>query len=539
MTRLTYRQGMTRPTGPRLSLAAQILVLQLLVVVITVSVAAVVSVQQLRAQIIGQEGARALAVAESVAATPQVREGLQRPDPSVLLQPLAESARAANDLTFVVIADRDQVRVAHPDPAQIGQRLSTDASDALAGRDVVTTERGTLGRSVRAKVPVRDASGEVIGVVSVGSLVDRVSDQVREALPRLATYVLLALLLGAAGSWLLARRLKRQTFGLEPAEIGRLLEQREATLHGIREGLVVVDGHGVVTLVNDEAVRLLDIPLDSVGQRLADLELSPRLRDVLGGVVDGDDEIVLRAGRVLLLNRKALAVRGRAIGAVTTLRDRSRLDDLTRELDGARSVSDALRAQAHEFANRMHTVAGLLELGEYDEALGFVERTSAHSDELAARLTSQVGEPAVAALLLAKSSFAAERGAELRMSPRARLHAGTGVDPDALVTVLGNLVDNALEALGGAGWVEVLLQSREDGVLVEVRDSGPGIAPDIVDEVFRDGFTTKVAQHAGSRGLGLALTRQACVTRGGWVRVRNDGGAVFTALLPYDPVLTA
>jgi len=539
VTRLTYRQGMTRPTGPRLSLAAQILVLQLLVVVITVSVAAVVSVQQLRAQIIGQEGARALAVAESVAATPQVREGLQRPDPSVLLQPLAESARAANDLTFVVIADRDQVRVAHPDPAQIGQRLSTDASDALAGRDVVTTERGTLGRSVRAKVPVRDASGEVIGVVSVGSLVDRVSDQVREALPRLATYVLLALLLGAAGSWLLARRLKRQTFGLEPAEIGRLLEQREATLHGIREGLVVVDGHGVVTLVNDEAVRLLDIPLDSVGQRLADLELSPRLRDVLGGVVDGDDEIVLRAGRVLLLNRKALAVRGRAIGAVTTLRDRSRLDDLTRELDGARSVSDALRAQAHEFANRMHTVAGLLELGEYDEALGFVERTSAHSDELAARLTSQVGEPAVAALLLAKSSFAAERGAELRMSPRARLHAGTGVDPDALVTVLGNLVDNALEALGGAGWVEVLLQSREDGVLVEVRDSGPGIAPDIVDEVFRDGFTTKVAQHAGSRGLGLALTRQACVTRGGWVRVRNDGGAVFTALLPYDPVLTA
>ncbi|HUR52333.1 MAG TPA: sensor histidine kinase [Mycobacteriales bacterium] len=522
-------------SAPRLSLAAQILLLQLLVVSLTVAVAAAVGLHQLRNQITRQEGVRALAVAESVAATPQVRQAMGRPNASQTLQPLAESVRVASGLTFVVIADRNQVRLTHPEPGLIGQRLSTDASDALAGKHVVTTESGTLGRSVRAKVPIRNSAGEIIGVVSVGSLVERVGAQVREALPRLLAYVLLALLLGVVGSVLLARRLKRQTFGLEPAEIGRLLEQREATLRGIHEGLVVVDGVGRVTLVNDEALRLLDIPPDSVGRLLSDLELPSRLRDVLGGVVDGDDEIVLRAGRVLVLNRKALDVRGRPIGAVTTLRDRSRLDDLTRELDGARSVSDALRAQAHEFANRMHTVAGLLELGEHDEALAFVERATVATDELAARLTSQIGEPAVAALLLAKSAFAAERGAELRVSPDAFLPAGTDADPDALITILGNLVDNALEALGAdPGWVEVLLVPREDGVLVEVRDSGPGIAPELADEVFRNGFTTKVAQSAGARGLGLALTRQACVTRGGWVDVRNEGGAVFTALLPYD-----
>lgn len=534
MTLLTYGESVNR-SAPRLSLAAQILLLQLLVVSLTVAVAAAVGLHQLRNQITRQEGVRALAVAESVAATPQVRQAMGRPNASQTLQPLAESVRVASGLTFVVIADRNQVRLTHPEPGLIGQRLSTDASDALAGKHVVTTESGTLGRSVRAKVPIRNSAGEIIGVVSVGSLVERVGAQVREALPRLLAYVLLALLLGVVGSVLLARRLKRQTFGLEPAEIGRLLEQREATLRGIHEGLVVVDGVGRVTLVNDEALRLLDIPPDSVGRLLSDLELPSRLRDVLGGVVDGDDEIVLRAGRVLVLNRKALDVRGRPIGAVTTLRDRSRLDDLTRELDGARSVSDALRAQAHEFANRMHTVAGLLELGEHDEALAFVERATVATDELAARLTSQIGEPAVAALLLAKSAFAAERGAELRVSPDAFLPAGTDADPDALITILGNLVDNALEALGAdPGWVEVLLVPREDGVLVEVRDSGPGIAPELADEVFRNGFTTKVAQSAGARGLGLALTRQACVTRGGWVDVRNEGGAVFTALLPYD-----
>ena len=209
-----------------------------------------------------------------------------------------------------------------------------------------------------------------------------------------------------------------------------------------------------------------------------------------------------------------------------------------RELDGARSVGDALRAQAHEFSNRMHTVAGLIELGEHEEALRFVEGAAATSDALAARLTEQIGEPAVAALLLAKSAAAAERGAELRVASTAALPAGTGADPEALVTVIGNLVDNAVEALGGeAGWVEVSLDARNDGVLVEVRDSGPGIAPELVDEVFQHGFTTKVAQSAGSRGLGLALTRQACVSRGGWVSVRNEGGAVFTALLPYDRVV--
>ena len=520
---------------PRLSLATQILALQVLIVLLTVGVSAVVGVRQTRAQLTRQESAKVLAIADAVAALPAVRAGFEAPDPPAVLQPLAESVRVASGLSFVVIADRDQVRLAHPDPAQIGQRLSTDASDALDGRRVVTTERGTLGRSVRAKVPVRDDAGQVVGVVSVGSLEARIAEQWHGELPGLGLYLALALAVGAAGSVLLARRVTRQTFGLEPAEIGQLLEQREATLHGIREGLLVVDGAGRVSMVNDEAVQLLAIPPDSAGRRVVDLDLSPRLRDVLTGSVEGEDEIVLRAGRVLVLNRKPIAVRGRGIGAVVTLRDRTELEDLTHELSGARSVTDALRAQAHEFSNRMHTVAGLLELGEHDEALSFISRVTAVRAELAARVTEQVREPAVAAVLLAKTAYAAEHDVDLRIAPDSALPPGSGADPEALVTVVGNLVDNAVEALhGDPGWVQVRLVTTGDGVQVEVRDSGPGIAPELADEVFRHGFTTKIAQSAGSRGLGLALTRQACVVRGGWVDVRNEGGAVFTAFLPHD-----
>ena len=522
---------------PRLSLATQILTLQVLIVLVTLSVTAAVELQQTRTRLTEQEGAKVLAIARAVAALPEVRAAFDDDDPSVVLQPLAESVRRASDLTFVVLADRDQVRMAHPNPALVGERLSTDAADALTGREVVTTERGTLGRSVRAKVPVRDASGGIVGVVSVGSLEERVAEQWRSALPPLLLSLLLALAVGAAGSWLLARRLKRQTFGLEPEEIARLLEQREATLHGIREGLLVVDGNGRLTLVNDEARTLLDLPADSTGRSVEELDLPPRLHDVLTGTTRGEDEIVLRAGRVLVLNRKQLAVRGRGIGSVVTLRDRTELEDLTRELGGARSVTDALRAQAHEFSNRMHTVAGLLELGEHEQALSFIERVTVVREELTARLTEQVREPAVAAVLLAKTAYAAEHGVELRLSPETALPADTGADPDALVTVVGNLVDNAVEALGGGGGeVEVRLVTSVDGILVEVRDSGPGVAPELADEVFRHGFTTKIAQQAGTRGLGLALTRQACVTRGGWVDVRNEDGAVFTAFLPFRGV---
>lgn len=526
---------------PRLSLAAQLLLLQVLLLIVTTTTGGVLAIRQVREQLTRQESQRALAVARTVALLPEVQAALQGDAVArERLQDRTQQVQRANDLTFVVIADRQQVRLTHPNPDRVGEQLSTDAGGALSGATVLSTEVGTLGRSVRAKVPVRAPDGTVIGVVSVGSLEARVSEQVRAALPRLLAYVLAALALGVVASIALARRLKRQTYGLEPAEIGRLLEHREATLHGIREGLVVVDRSGRVSLINDEAVRLLNVPADCVGRAVAELDVPPRLRDVLSGVEDGEDAIVLRAGRVLVLNRKPLAARGTPIGAVVTLRDRTVLDALTRELDGARSVTDALRAQAHEFANRMHTVAGLLELGHSGEALRFISGASERRDALAARLEQRVGEPAVAALLLAKASSAAERGVELRVADGTDLRRHGRSDLEALVTVVGNLVDNAVEALGReGGWVEVLLVERDDGVLVEVRDSGPGVAPDLVDEVFRHGFTTKVAQSGGARGLGLALTRQACVTRGGWVDVRNDGGAVFTALLPYErtPVL--
>lgn len=514
------------------SLAKQILVLQLVILTVTIAVGAAVTVYRSRQQLDHYYGHRALVIAQTVASIPEVRAAFDDPAPWRTIQPIAERIRKASDAAFVVVANDRGIRYSHPDAWKIGAHLSTDPYPALSGEIYIGVQVGTLGRSVRAKVPVYDESGEIIGLVSVGFLTERLAAQLWNNVPRILVYLGIALLLGVIGSLLLARRVKRQTLGLEPDEIGRLVEQREAMLEGIREGVVAFDTTERVTLVNDEARRLLDLPGDSVGRGLGDLRLPPRLVDVLSGAADHPDEVVLRRGRVLALNWMPVRVHGEQVATIVTLRDRTELDTLTRELDGARSTTDALRAQGHEHANQLHTVAGLIELGEYDEALRFVNATTAAHERLAGEVASAIREPALAALLMAKSSAAAERGVHLRIAEDTDFPADGDHDIAAVLTVVGNLVDNAVEALESGGWVQVRISRQPEGTMVRVRDSGPGIAPDLVREVFEHGFTTKVARSGGSRGLGLALTRQACVRRGGWVDAHNEDGAVFTALLP-------
>jgi two-component system CitB family sensor kinase len=237
--------------------------------------------------------------------------------------------------------------------------------------------------------------------------------------------------------------------------------------------------------------------------------------------------------RILTLNRMPVSVRGATAGSVTTMRDLTELRQLRRELGVTRQTTEGLRAQAHEFANRLHTISGLLELGEYEEVLRYVKRLGSATQELSAAVTSLIGDPALAALLIAKASLAAERGIRLQIAPSTRLGSLDDQLSEDLATVVGNLVDNALDAIGplGGGEVEVEVVEDSAAVRVEVRDSGPGVAPDLVEEVFTRGFTTKAAD-GGRRGFGLALTRTICARRGGAVSVRNDDGAVFCAILP-------
>jgi len=531
----------------RFSLASRILAFQLAIILGALLVGAVVSIVVERQRLNTQYEQRALTVAESVAGMPSVREALRDSDPSRTLQPLAEGMRKAAGASFVVIAGANGIRYSHPNPALIGKPIDESPQTVLAGHTYVGIQKGTMGISARGKAPIFDGTGRVIGIVSVGFLEQQVSKQLVDDLPQLGIYLLVAVALGVIGSLLLARRLKRQTFGLEPAEIATLLEQREASLHGIREGTIATDVDGRITLINDEARRLLRLSTDAVGRRLIDVLPPGRVRDVLIGEVTGADEVVLAADRVLVVSRMPVAVRGRTIGYVATFRDRTELESLLRELDNARSVSEALRAQAHDFSNRLHTIAGLIELGRHEEAIQLTTESSSVSQELTESLLERVGDPVLGALLLGKSAVAAERGIKFRLSPDSRLDGDAG-HPRDLITVVGNLIDNALDAAatspnGGPRWVEVSIRKEESDVVIKVHDSGPGIGVGEAERIFSEGYTTKLAGPGSRRGLGLALVKQVAARRGGEVTVINQGGALFSVRLPLAlkpvPVATA
>lgn len=523
----------------RLSLASRILALQVAVIVGALIVGTLVTVAVERSQLDSRYEGRALNVAESVAGMPSVREALREPSPSRTLQPLAEGMRKASGASFIVITGPDGTRYSHPNPALIGKKVDENPASVLAGHTFVGIQHGTLGTSARGKAPIFDGTGHVVGMVSVGFLETELWKQLMNDVGQLILALLVAVGLAVIGSLLLARHLKRQTFGLEPQEIAALLEQREASLHGIREGTVATDLEGRITLINDEARRLLRLAEDVQGKRLIDVLPPGRVREVLDGQVTGADETVLAADRVLVVSRMPVVVRGRTIGYVATFRDRTELEELLRELDNARSVSEALRAQAHDFSNRLHTIAGLIELGRYEEAMQLTTESSSVSQELTESLLERVADPVLGALLLGKSAVAAERGIQFRLSPDSRLDGDAG-HPRDLITVVGNLIDNAFEAVasspnGGPRWVEVSIRKTDGQVVISVHDSGPGIGGDDPERIFSEGYTTKVAAPGARRGLGLALVKQVAARRGGEVTVVNRGGAVFTVRLPLEP----
>ncbi len=337
--------------------------------------------------------------------------------------------------------------------------------------------------------------------------------------------------MGALAAWLISRRVQRQTRDLAFSDIAALLAEREAMLHGIREGVVALDRDGRVRLLNDEAQRLLGIGEEAVGSSPDEALGAGRTADVLAGRVTGTDLLTVRGQRVLVANRMPTDDGG----AVATLRDRTELDQLGRELDSTRGLIDALRAQDHEHANRMHTLLGLLELEMYEDAVEFVGEVVGDHRATSEQVTERIRDPLLAALLVGKATVAAERGAALRLSDRSRLPDRL-VDPRGLVTVVGNLVDNALDAVAGTPDARVEVELRAEGrtAVLVVRDTGPGVPPERRELIFTEGWSTKKPPGHRERGIGLPLVRRLAHRHGGDARVGEapGGGAEFTVVLP-------
>ncbi len=527
----------------RWSLALQLLALQAVVILVVVLAAAGLASLDAGRDAERFAAERTRAVATAVADSPATLEALTTPQPATRLQPYAEQVRRDSGMDFVVVMAPDRTRYSHPDPTQLGKPFIGTIDPALQGRTFTETYTGTLGPSVRTVAPIRDGR-RVAGLVAVGIKVDAVGADLRRELPAVLLAAAGVLAVAVAGTVLVARRLRRLTYGLGAEELSRMYSYYDAVLHAVKEGLLLVGTDGRVQLANDEARRVLGLPDDVVGRPVAELALPGELAAALTGNRVVSDELFVARDRVVAVNVGAVnteAARGVPVtGRVVTVRDRTDLQELTGELDTARGLAEALRSQAHESANRLHTVVSLVELGRSGDAVDFAVEELQAAQALTDRVFESVDEPVVAALLLGKSAVAAERGAEVVVDPRTELDAGeldrAGIPARDLVTVLGNLLDNALEAVAETApprRVEVLIQA---GTSLEIRvaDTGPGMDPDTARHAFERGWSTKPADadHRHGRGLGLALVGQTVHRLGGTIDVTRDGGAVVTVRLP-------
>ncbi|TYP84603.1 sensor histidine kinase [Blastococcus xanthinilyticus] len=531
----------SRPT----SLARQLLLLQGLVVAVIVLTATAVAYVNAHRTAQHDAEVQATAIVAALTTSPLVAEAVTGPRPTEVLQPYVEAVRRETGTSFITVFAPDRTRFTHPDPAQIGRSFIGTIEPALAGRTFTETYTGTLGPSVRATGPIVGRDGEVVGLVSAGITLDAIGVDLARSLPGIVGVGLVTLAVGSTGSWLISRRLRRQTRGLGAPVLARMLDYYEAVLHAVREGLMLVDGEQRVQLVNDEARRLLSLDVDPTGRHVGELGLSADLAETLCRQRQTVDEVHVSGGRVLVVNQVHAHAEGSSAGVVVTLRDHTELQALTGELDSVRAFAESLRAQAHEAGNRLHTTVSLIELGRGQDAVEFATAELASAQRLTDRVVDAVEEPVLAALLLGKSATAHERGVRLEIDPGTAVSA-TGIPSGELVTIVGNLLDNAIDAaLAGAPPREVQFAAWVDGDRLEIRveDSGPGLTEQQVPRVFDRGWTTKDAGEVPSagagRGLGLALVAQAVRRNGGSVAVRPGPGAQFAVSLPVRTVVAA
>ncbi|MCZ8518589.1 MULTISPECIES: ATP-binding protein [Paenibacillus] len=488
-----------------------------------------------------QIGTRALKVAETAAAIPEIREAFSLPDPSSVIQPIAESIRTRTGAEYIVIGSREGIRYSHPLPERIGKEMvGGDNGPVLEGRSIVSRAVGSLGPALRGKTPILGPDGEVIGIVSVGFLTEDI-DRITEGYRLKIVWMALAfLLVGAAGAVLIARSVRTSLHGLEPREIGSLYTEKRAILESIREGVLAVNRKGIVTLANPYALRLLGLPEQAgiVGRPLRELLPGTRLTEVISTGLAQFDEEMLIGGHEVIVNRVPITGwNGEIDGAVSSFRSKSDLYRLAEELSQVKRFADALRAQTHEYSNKLYVISGLIQLEAYQEAVDLISQESDVHQNLIAFLMREIPDPMIGGLLIGKYNrsqelkvpFEIDRESSFRDLPK-------GIDRNLLVTIIGNLADNAMEAVlaceDPAGrQVKLFLTDLGEDLIIECEDQGIGIPEESGGSVFEKGFSTKEGEH---RGIGLSLVHHAVHKLGGYITYQPHaaGGTVFTAAIP-------
>lgn len=569
-----------RVTRPHRPFSRRVLLSQLAVIIITLALVTA-AFSWVGAQTVTEvTETKALATARTLAIDPDVRAAATEVsathedplDPEVVtaMVSITDDLRDRSGIDFAVITDDRGIRLTHPDRSNIGKHVSTSPDEALAGRENISHERGTLGETVRAKVPIYSSEDEktVVGQVSVGIYASVLDADLRRELLILGSVAVLALAIGVVASLMLGRRLRRETLGIGPEELAEMARDQGAVLRGLDDGILAFSSTGELTLSNAMADELLAgavpsteatsaVPAEATSSVTVPAEIETMM-------AEAPEQGALRrritlGDRILLATAVRVQRGGVAVGGVVTLRDETQMLTMARQLESVTAMAQALRTQRHEFANSLHTVLGLVDTGATDEARSYLSRILGAGPITApVEDIDLVSDPYLRALIEAKATTAAEVGVALLVTPDS-LTLGQVRDPEAVTLILGNLIDNAVRAAvrtaaPDEGRVTVELLSSGPELHAVVTDTGSGVDADDEERIFDEGFSTASGRgsdpehvrpgefdhEAGAEhghGIGLALSRRVAHRHGGrvWLIDGHDpelGGASFGMLLP-------
>ncbi|MEW9700498.1 ATP-binding protein [Paenibacillus sp. SI8] len=491
-----------------------------------------------------QIGTRALKVAETIASMPEIRHAFLTPDPSAIIQPIAESIREKIDAEYIVVGNREGIRYSHPLLERIGKEMvGGDNGPVLEGNSIISKATGSLGPSLRGKAPVFGDDGGVIGIVSIGFLTDDIKTITSPYQSRIEVISLIVLAVGLLGSVLIAQNVRRSIHGLEPKEIGELYTEKKAILESIREGIIAVNRDGIITMANRYALQLLQLPVSAkiTGRQIEDVVPNTRLYEVVRtGIAEFDHEMLIGdheviVSRVPIVNRKTGVT-----GAVSSFRSKSDLYRLAEELSQVKRFAEALRAQTHEFSNKLYVISGLIQLESYQEAVELITKEANVHQNWVQFIMKEIPDPMIGGLLIGKFNRAQELKLSFEIDHESSFSdIPADIDRNLLVTIIGNLVDNAMEAVLASGdnrtpQVTLFLTDLGEDLIIECEDRGIGIPEETANTVFVKGFSTKEGEH---RGIGLALVEHAALKLSGYVTFHKNpgGGTIFTVAIPKKP----
>ncbi|MCM3007032.1 DcuS/MalK family sensor histidine kinase [Priestia koreensis] len=486
-----------------------------------------------------REGEKAQSIGRTVAMTPVVIQALSQQQPNNGVQRFASQIKKTTGVEFIVVMDNQGIRLSHPDPRKIGKKfVGGDQKAVLRGKEHISISKGTLGTSLRSFTPVYNEKGKQVGAVSVGISLEKVHVAVARSRSNIYTGTLVGILVGVIGAVLLARYIKKILFGLEPAEISKVLEERSAILQSAHEGIIAVDQHSTVTLVNRAASKILSkagVDTNFIGKKIDDIIPGSNLKNILA---HGKEELGTEQdvkGVVLVVNRVPIIVKGQIVGALSTFRDKTEIHQMAVQLTGVRLYADALRAQSHEFMNKLHVILGMVHMKKYDQLDAYINELADHSKNETNFITEMIKDPVLAGFLTGKLSYAREEGVKMTIKTEYPLPPPNDMDvTHELITIIGNLIENAVDALNDQAIkrIEIEFDYADEILSVDVTDNGSGITKEQLNHIFQKGYSTK----GENRGIGLYLVQQSLDKLNGELEISSTKGQ-GTRIAIYIPYI--